>query len=345
MTVALAIGTMKGAWIARSDDRTGWELEGPYLKGWQVNTFGETGDGAYLATTGSTWYGAAIHRSTDLDEWEQIVSGPAYDEDSGRKLVQVWTIADAGDRLLAGVAEAGLFSSDDAGATWQAVPGLNEHPTQPEWQPGLGGLAAHRVLVDPANPLRVWVGISAVGVFATEDGGESWELRNEGVEVTAPHDDLDIGYCVHCVVADPNDANTMWRQDHRGVYRTTDGAKTWERIQQGLPGAGFGFPIGHDAASGALFVVPLESDQYRMPVDGRFAVYRSADGGDSWEESAGWDDSYTHVLRDAMATDGDGGVYVGTTDGRVSYTADGGHSWTTLPWTFPRILTTHALTV
>ena len=248
-------------------------------------------------------------------------------------------------REVAGVAEAGLFTSGDRGATWSEVMGLSEHPTRPAWQPGLGGLAAHRLLVDPHNPNRMWLGISAVGVFASENGGETWELRNEGVTVVAPHDDHDIGYCVHCIVAHPDDADTIWRQDHSGVYRTTDGAKSWERIENGLPGAGFGFPIGRDDLTGRLFVVPLESDQYRMAVDGRFVVHRSDDDGDSWHESVAFADCYTGVLRDAMATDGVGGVYVGTTSGRAIYTPDAGDSWITLPWTFPRILSMHILEV
>ncbi len=344
-TTALAIGTMKGAWIAWSDDSVDWQLDGPYLKGWQVTTFGRAADGSHLLATGSSWFGAAIHRSTDLEQWDQVVAGPAFDEADGRKLEQVWTFADSGERLLAGVAEAALFTSDDSGETWSVVAGLDAHPTRKQWEPGLGGLAAHRVLVDTGNPQRMWTGISAVGVFATEDGGETWELRNEGVEVTSPSDGGDIGYCVHALVAHPDDADTIWRQDHRGVYRTDDGGVSWERIERGLPGAGFGFPIDRDAASGALFVVPLESDQYRMPVDGQFAVYRSTDDGDSWHRCEATADSYTSVLRDAMATDCRGGVYIGTTGGEVIHSPDGGDGWIGLPWRFPRILSTHVLSV
>jgi len=344
MTIALGIGTLKGAWIATTDDFVDWQLDGPFLKGWQVNTFGRAPDGSHLLTTGSTWYGAALHRSTDLQQWDQIVAGPSYGEDSGRKLEQIWTLTTSGERLFAGVAEAGLFASDDHGESWQPVAGLNHHETQPSWQPGLGGLAAHRVLIDETQADRMWVGISAVGVFATADGGASWELRNNGVTPAAPDDDLDIGYCVHCLVADPDNADTIWRQDHRGVYRTTDGGQTWERIQTGVPGEGFGFPIDRDQASGALFIAPLESDEYRLPVDGRFVIYRSMDGGDTWQESGAWAGRYEGVLRDAMATDGSGGVYAGTTGGRVVHTHDAGDTWAWLPWTFPRIVSTHVLT-
>ena len=146
------------------------------------------------------------------------------------------------------------------------------------------------------------------------------------------------------VLADPGDPDTIWRQDHSGVYRTTDGADSWQRIEQGLP-ANFGFPIVRDPGSGALFVVPLEADVNRTPVEGRFAAYRSTDGGESWQASGvGWPDkpTYDTVLRGAMAVDGDGGVYAGTTGGRLWATDDAGDSWHELPGTFPRI---HAVAV
>jgi photosystem II stability/assembly factor-like uncharacterized protein len=112
----------------------------------------------------------------------------------------------------------------------------------------------------------LWVAVSAVGVFRSDDGGATWVPRNHGVEPTIPGDEHpEIGYCVHRIVADPEDADRIWRQEHRGVFRTTDGGDHWERIEEGLP-ASFGFPIVHDAASGALFIVPQESDEHRMPV-------------------------------------------------------------------------------
>jgi len=342
MAIVVGIGTVKGAWFARTEDRESWSVSGPYHRGWEVTSFGRAPGGDYLLGTGSNWYGAAIHRSADLENWEQIVTGPAYEADSGRKLERIWNLATAGDRVYAGIAEAGLFRSDDGGGTWQPVAALNDDATRERWQPGLGGLALHRVLVDPNDSHRVWVAISAVGVFATTDGGASWELRNNGVEITAPGDEDDIGYCVHCIVADPADADRIWRQEHRGVFRSTDGGREWERIQNGIPGSGFGFPIVRDHNTGRLFVVPLESDQYRMPVDGRLAVYVSDDDGDTWTVSANGlrsEPSYVGVLRGAMDVDRSptAGVYFGTTGGEVWWSADTGETWSRLPMTFPRI--------
>jgi len=347
MGVTVAVGTEKGAYLLRSDGARGdWDLEGPLFKGWKVTTFGEAGDGTYLFATGSNWFGAALHRSSDLKEWTQIVDGPAWPEGGDRKLTQIWTLTRAGDTLYAGVDEAGLFRSEDHGETWQPVDGLNEHPTRSAWQPGLGGLAAHRVVVDKGDPDRIWVAISAVGVFRSDDGGASWVAKNRGVQRTVDAEDFeDIGYCVHCIVQDPTDVNRLYRQEHRGVFRTDDGGDTWERIEEGLP-AGFGFPISLDQVTGRLFVVPLESDENRLPVEGTFRVYRSDNRGDSWHISgAGHPDvaTFTAVLRGAMDADQQKGIYLGTTAGKVIATADAGEAWTTLPWTLPRILSVRVL--
>ncbi|MGH8896037.1 MAG: WD40/YVTN/BNR-like repeat-containing protein [Egibacteraceae bacterium] len=332
----LAVGTEKGGWLLRSDDRVDWDVEGPFFPGWKVTAFGRAEDGTYLAGTASGWFGPAVHRSADLESWEQVTAGPGFG-DSGPRLEQIWTFANApGGRLFCGVAEAGLFTSDDHGVTWTPVEAFNGHPTRHAWQPGAGGMCAHRVLFAGD---RVWVAASAIGVFRSDDGGATFTPRNTGVDTVLPCDEPGIGYCVHALVADPADPDTIWRQDHMGVYRTVDGGDCWERVERGLP-AGFGFPIVRDDASGALFVFPLHAE-HRLPIGGRFAAWRSTDGGDSWSRSGkGWpaEPTYTGVLRGACATDGDGGVYFGSTGGQVWATIDGGGTWQVLPGCYPRIL-------
>ncbi len=346
MGMAVAVGTEKGAFLLRSaDTRVDWDLTGPFFEGWKVTAFGEAGDGSYLLATASNWFGAALHRSTDLDRWVQIVAGPAWPKGGDRRLNQIWTLSRVGSDLLAGVDEAGIFRSADRGETWQPVEGLNEHHTRPAWQPGLGGLAAHRVVADHSNHHRLWVAISAVGVFRSDDGGATWHPKNQGVERALEVEEFDdIGFCVHCIVQDPDDADVLYRQEHRGVFRTRDGGDSWERIEEGLP-AGFGFPIVQ--SNGSLFVVPLESDENRLPVDGRFRVYRSIDRGDSWSVSGTGHPqaaTYTGVLRGAMDADQEtpGGIYLGTTAGTIHCSNDGGDTWITLPWTLPRILSVRA---
>lgn len=350
MSITILVGTVKGAWVLRADDaRADWSIEGPLFKGWKVTAATRDARGRYVVATASDVYGPAIHVSEDCRSWTQIDSGPAWEPDSGRKLTQLWTLHARGELLLAGVDEAGLFRSEDGGATWDSVTALNEHPTRGGWYPGFGGLCLHSILTDPKDPQRIWVGISAVGVFRSDDGGASWVACNGGIPVILEDKaHSDIGFCVHGLAADPDEANRIYRQDHVGMFRSTDGGDSWERCEEGLP-SGFGFPVEIDARTRSLFVVPLEADQFRFPVDGAFRVYRSADGGDRWHELGDGAlpvDFYGAVLRGGMAVDAcdPAGVYVGTTAGTVHLSADLGDTWQTLPTTLPRILMVEAFT-
>jgi photosystem II stability/assembly factor-like uncharacterized protein len=348
MKVALLVGTVKGGFLFRSDaKRSRWSVEGPLFRGWKVTAAGRDLEEGYLLATASDVYGVAVQRSRDLREWRQVERGPRYKEESGFKMNQIWTFGQADDRLFAGVDEAGLFESADGGESWSLVEGLSGHPTRKAWFPGFGGLCAHSILSDPKDPKRLWCGISAVGVFRSEDGGRSWTPKNRGVtQIIEDKAEKEIGFCVHGLVQDPTDASTIWRQDHRGMYRTRDGGDRWEKIEEGLP-SGFGFPIALDAKTKSLYCIPLESDEYRMPIGGMLRVYRSRDGGDSWHPLAKGlpqENAYMGVLRSAMCVDGldPGGVYLGTTSGAVFASADGGDSWTQLPASLPRILAVQA---
>lgn len=334
----IAIGTEKGAYII--EDRGGaWEVAGPLFPGWKATAFGQAPDGTHLAAVGSNWFGVGIQQSSDFIAWEQTATPPSWDEASGRAMEQVWTLHTDGDRIWAGVAEADLFTSDDQGLTWDPVEGLNEHRTRPEWQPGLGGLCAHRVFT---RGDRQWVAISAVGVFRSDDGGVNWDPKNDGVEAVGLPEDAprpEVGYCVHCVAHDADDPQRIWRQDHSGVYRSTDGGDSWQRIEEGLP-ANFGFVMWRDDSSGRLFTIPLEADSNRVPVEGRLRVYSSDDDGGSWAVAGtGWSDwpQFTGVLRGAFDGDDHGTFCFGTTGGKLWLTNDNGERWQELPPTVPRI--------
>ncbi len=344
MGVLAIVGTDRAAFLYRSDNaRRSWRIEGPLFKGWKVTATARLASGRWIAATASEVYGPALHVSEDLSDWRQIDKGPAWSKDGDRKLNQIWRIVPAGERIYVGVDDAGLFRSDDGGETWVGLEGLNEHATRSAWYPGAGGLCAHAVVVDPGNPDRIWCGISAVGVFRSDDGGRTWHPKNQGVKVVIEDKtQKEIGFCVHGLVGDPDDPDTLYRREHTGMFRSRDAGETWKRTEEGLPSQ-FGFPIAMDRSTKDLFVVPLESDEYRIPVDAKLRVYRSRDGADSWEPlSRGLpqEHAYMGVLRSALDVDhlDPCGVYVGTTSGSVFVSNDAGDSWRELPGTLPRVL-------
>jgi photosystem II stability/assembly factor-like uncharacterized protein len=219
------------------------------------------------------------------------------------------------------------------------VDSLNEHRTRDDWHPGAGGLCAHRILTGAG---QTWVGISAVGVFRSDDDGETWVAKNDGVpsvDTAEGGERPEVGYCVHGLAHDPDHPNRIWRQDHRGVFRTTNGGDKWERIENGLP-AGFGFVMWRHPPSGRLLTIPLNSDENRVPVEGELRVFASDDDGDSWAVTGtGWPDApqFTGVLRRAFDGDDQGTFCFGTTGGKLWLTRDLGETWRELDPSFPRI--------
>ena len=349
--VVLLVGTAKGAFFYHSDaDRREWRMTGPHLGGWEVYSLHGNGDGRIFAGTGHWVYGPTIRVSDDLGEtWNEIPAGPKYAEGGPSELKRIWQIVShptEPDTMLAGVEEAGLFVSRDGGESWSEVRALSEHPTRPNWFPGGGGLCCHTVLVDPNDPKRWWLGISAVGCFRTDDGGESFQVKNQGLPgVPTGNPDTGIDRCVHKMALDPDDSNTLYMQFHGGVFRSTDAGDSWEPIEDGLPG-NFGFPM-VVTRSGTRFVVPLTADEQRVVRDGKLLAYRMRRGETSWEPVGSGlptEPQYVGVLRDAMDVDplDPAGVYFGTTMGEVFHSPDEGESWARLPGQLPRITTVRA---
>lgn len=352
----LLVGTKKGAFILRGDaDRRAWTLEGPLCEGWPIHdvTF-DPSDGSIYAAGGSPWYGPAVWRSDDLGRtWSHSSAGLSFgDGPDAPSLQTVWNVTPASGRIYAGVEPAGLFVSEDRGATWSHVRGLTDHPSRPEWQPGNGGLILHSILAHPTDPSRVWVGISAVGTFATEDGGQTWETRNRGVRADfVPGPAPEFGQCVHKLAMAAGEPDHLYQQNHCGVYRSLDAGRTWEEITGRLPSE-FGFPmVAHPRDPRTAWLIPLNgADKGRFMPEASAAVWRTNDGGDTWIRSgAGLPqrDAYLGVLREAMGADTNdpAGVYFGTSAGHVFASTDEGVTWTLVAEHLPEIWSVDAAVV
>lgn len=348
----LLVGTRKGLWIGRSDDRESWSFGPPRflmneVVSCAIDTRGSTT--RLLAGTMSPHWGPQVLRSDDLGEtWEETPNGAIrFPEDTGTCLERVWQLAlppEEPDVVYAGTQPSALFRSTDRGETFDMVRALWDHPHRERWAAGFGGQAIHTIVPDPRDSAALTVAMSTGGVYQTTDHGNSWRPANVGVKAYfLPDPWPEFGQCVHKVAGHPARPDRMYLQNHHGVYRTDDGGLHWESIAAGLP-SDFGFPIvvdPHDPDT--VYVFPLVADGERIPPDARARVWRSRNAGASWTElSDGLPEEgfYSAVLRDAMCAD-DGsptGLYFGSRDGSVFASNDAGDTWTLAASHLPDVL-------
>jgi len=236
--ILILVGTKKGAFILSSGpDRRSWALRGPFCEAWPLNhVIADPASGTIYAGGGNEWFGPAVWQSTDLGAtWTHSSDGLAY-QAGDQPIKSVWSLAPSAGGLYAGVEPAGLFRSADGGQSWRHVAGLREHPSRPNWQPGGGGLILHSLVPHPTDAKRLWIGISAAGVFHTEDGGDTWQARNQGTRCDyLPEEQRypEYGQCVHCLVMAPGMPDRLYQQNHCGMYRSEDGGQHWSSIEQG----------------------------------------------------------------------------------------------------------------
>ena len=360
--VRVLVGTRKGAFILTADGkRQKWDISGPHFAGWEMyHLKGSPVDPNRLyASQCSGWFGQMIQRSSDGGKtWEPVGNEFKYDGATGThqwydgtqhpwEFKRVWHLEPSltdPDTVYAGVEDAALFRSTDAGQTWQELPGLRCHESGPRWQPGAGGMGLHTIVLDPSNPDRIFIAISAAGVFRTDDAGKTWRPANRGLQSKyMPDPNAEVGYCVHRIAMHPSRPNVLFMQLHWDVMRSDDAGESWHEISGNLP-TDFGFPIDvHAHEPDTVYVVPIKSDSEHFPIDGKLRVYRSKTGGNEWEALTNGlpqSDCYVNVLRDAMAVDSldPCGVYFGTTGGQVYASSDSGDSWAPIVRDLPAVL-------
>lgn len=369
-------------WEVNGPFFAGWELY--HLKGSPVDP-----NRIYASQT-SGWFGQIIQRSDDGGKtWFQPGLAPgeptttpdgmpkgesnkfAYDvsPETGKPLTshmwydgtqhpwefkRVWHLEPSltdPNHVYAGVEDAALFESKDGGQNWRELPGLRGHGTGPQWQPGAGGMCLHSILLDPKNPRRIFIAISAAGAFRTDDGGQNWKPINQGLRSEyIPDPKAEVGHCVHHIALHPSRPSTLFMQKHWDIMRSDDAGDSWREVSGNLP-TDFGFPIDiHAHEPETIYVVPIKSDSEHFPLDGKLRVYRSRSGGNEWEElteGLPQKDCYVNVLRDAMAVDSldSCGIYFGTTGGQVYCSPNAGDTWKPIVRDLPAVLSVEVQTL
>jgi photosystem II stability/assembly factor-like uncharacterized protein len=388
-TVRVLVGTKKGAFILTSDGkRQKWAINGPHFAGWEIyHMKGSPADPDRIyASQNSSWFGQIIQRSDDGGKtWtlpgtpggELPTSPEGFPMGESNKFVydtattpltthqhydgtqkpwvfkRVWHLEPSltdPDTVYAGVEDAAIFRSTNGGQTWHELAGLRAAQGE-KWAPGAGGMGLHTIIIDPTNPQRIFIAISAAGAFRTDDGGKTWKVITKGLKsMYMPDPTAEVGFCVHRIAQNGKRPNTLFMQLHWDVMRSDNAGDEWYEVSGNLP-TDFGFPIEiHAHEPDTVYVVPITSDSLHYPPEGKLRVYRSKTGGNEWEPLTNGlpqENCYVNVLRDAMAVDtlDDCGVYFGTTGGQVYVSPDGGDNWMPIVHDLPPVLSVEVQTL
>jgi BNR/Asp-box repeat len=388
--IRVLVGTKKGAFLLSADGkREKWDVSGPFFTGWEVYHLKGSPrdpDRIYASQT-SGWFGQIIQRSDDGGKtWHQPGTPPGeatttpqggpkgesnkfvYDTAAAPltthqfydgtqhpwEFKRVWHLEPSltdPDTVYAGIEDAAIFRSTDGGKSWNELPGLRGHGTGPKWQPGAGGMCLHTIILDPSNPNRIWIAISAAGAFRTDDGGKTWKPTNKGLySKYLPNPTAEVGHCVHHMAMNPKRPGVLFMQKHWDVMRSDNAGDEWTKISGNLP-TDFGFVIdvnSHEPET--IYVIPIKSDGEHFVHEGKLRVFRSKTGGNEWEpltRGLPQANCFVNVLRDAMAVDtlDKCGIYFGTTGGQVYCSNDAGDSWNPIVRDLPAVLSVEVQTI
>lgn len=361
--VRILVGTRKGSYIVEGNRRR---------REWKVGPVAHEGDEIYhvvadarhpgelYAAVNNGFWGPMVQRSVNWGRtWREVATPltpskkdrtPALNEQDPttpvpRPINNLWHVEPGlpsqPTTIFLGADPHLLFRSDDQGASWAPIDAINHHPRKKDWAPGAGGACLHTILIDPRDPERMYVGLSAVGTFRTEDGGRSWTPTNKGVLAPfLPNKHPETGQCVHHVAMDAEDPDTFYRQDHGGMYVSHDRMGSWTRIGKPL-GDDFGFGVATPAsAPGRAYFVRLDG-RARVTGEGSFQVCEWNDKKRTWRKLVrpGAFPGHFGVQREGVATDSldPPGIYVGTTTGQLFVSPDAGRTWRLVPFQFPGI--------
>jgi photosystem II stability/assembly factor-like uncharacterized protein len=367
--VRVLVGTKKGAFVLTSDGkRQKWDVAGPHFAGWEIYHLkgSPVNPERIYASQSSGWFGQTMQRSSDGGKtWETVGNKFEYDGPTGThqwydgtqhpwEFARVWHLEPSltdPDTVYAGAEDAALFRTTDGGQTWQEIAGLRRHESGPKWQPGAGGMCLHTIVLDPSDPKRIYIAISAAGAFRTDDGGETWKPINRGlVSQYIPEPTAEVGHCVHRIAMHPARPGVLFMQKHWDVMRSDNAGDQWTEVSGNLP-TDFGFPIDvHAHEPETIYVVPIKSDSEHFPPDAKLRVYRSRSGGNDWEpltKGLPQSNCYVNVLRDAMAVDAldPCGVYFGTSGGQVYASANAGDEWAAIVRDLPPVMSVEVQTL
>jgi hypothetical protein len=355
----LLLGTRKGLFVVRGQGAD-WAIASHHIAGDPVTqVLADARDGAWYAALNLGHFGIKLRKSSDQGEsWTEIAApafppkpaeGPLADDTTPWNVELIWALETGGasqpGRLWAGCLPAGLFRSDDGGASWTLNTALWEEPRRRFWTGGgYDHAGIHSILVDPRDARHVTLAVSTGGVWQTGDEGASWSLTADGMKADYMPEGSEFepnAQDVHKMVMCRADPDKLWVQHHCGIYRSTDGAQSWQAITAPDP-SGFGFAVACDPANAQrAWFVPAKADACRIPVDGRLVVTRTDDGGASFtafRDGLPQSHAYHLMYRHALDVTADGRTLaMASTTGGLWLSADAGESWSCLSRDLPPV--------